>query len=249
MPAESSVKITFTASDIGSRTLVLLLAFDFATSNVYPLPSRQEQHPVVWKILKFQTDPATLVHDVTYTNRLAFTKAERQPPLPKNPERWILHLDPKVFQEVDACQETMLVQDPNKPKLYSFAEPIKLTYSSSVAMNGVQDPMDKKTHKQTKSQVDIAFGFYETEDGSNPAQILCFHEIPQYMPVSLKFVPFLQAYFVPEDFYCEGDVLTMPIPTPVALQVDINSLSKENKYSISIDDTKRAIIKPDSDSE
>jgi len=69
------------------------------------------------------------------------------------------------------------------------------------------------------------------------------------MPVSLKFVPFLQAYFVPEDFYCEGEVLTMPIPTPVALQVDINSLSKENKYSISIDDTKRAIIKPDSDSE
>jgi hypothetical protein len=36
-------------SDIGSRTLVLLLAFDFSTSNVYPLPSRQEQHSVVWK--------------------------------------------------------------------------------------------------------------------------------------------------------------------------------------------------------
>lgn len=64
----------------------------------------------------------------------------------------------------------------------------------------------------------------------------------QYMPVSLKFVPFLQAYFVPEGFYREREVLTMPIPTPVALEVDIRSLSKDQKYSISIDDTNRAQI-------
>ena len=37
------------SEDIGSHTLVLLLAFNFSTSNVNPLPSGQEQHPVVWK--------------------------------------------------------------------------------------------------------------------------------------------------------------------------------------------------------
>lgn len=74
----------FYSENIGSRTLELLLAFDFATSSVYPLPSRQEQHPVVWKydlsfplyiyrdstharILNFRK-PGTLVHDVTYTD-------------------------------------------------------------------------------------------------------------------------------------------------------------------------------------
>ena len=41
--------LCFHSKDIGSRTLVLLLAFNFSTSNVNPLPSRQEQHPVVWK--------------------------------------------------------------------------------------------------------------------------------------------------------------------------------------------------------
>jgi hypothetical protein len=64
----------------------------------------------------------------------------------------------------------------------------------------------------------------------------------EYTPVSLEFVPLLQAYFVPEDYYCEGEVLTMPIPSPIALQVDIRSLSKEQTYNISIDKTNRAII-------
>ena len=64
------------------------------------------------------------------------------------------------------------------------------------------------------------------------------------MPVSLEFVPALQAFFVPENFYSEGEVLTMPIPSRAALEVDIRSLSKDQKYSISIDDTKQAIIKP-----
>ena len=64
----------------------------------------------------------------------------------------------------------------------------------------------------------------------------------EYTPVSLEFVPLLQAYFVPEDFYREGEVLTMPIPSPVALQVDIRSLLKEQTYTVSIDKTNRAII-------
>jgi len=67
----------------------------------------------------------------------------------------------------------------------------------------------------------------------------------QYTPVSLEFVPLLQAYFVPEDYYCEGEVLTMPIPSPVAFQVDIRSLNEQTKYTVSIDSsTNRAIIKP-----
>lgn len=70
--------------------------------------------------------------------RLAFTKAERMPPPEQNEELWILSLDPKVVQKVNVCsidlwdgislyastqasQETMLVQDPNKPEIYSFA--------------------------------------------------------------------------------------------------------------------------------
>ena len=103
-------------------------------------------------------------------------------------------------------------------------------------------------------------GFYETNDESKPAQILCFHEITsvffwvfvvarltpcfhsQYTPVSLQFVPLLQAYFVPEDFYREGEVLTMPIPSQVALQVDIHSLSKDHNYSVFIDSTNKARI-------
>jgi hypothetical protein len=64
----------------------------------------------------------------------------------------------------------------------------------------------------------------------------------EYTPVSLEFVPLLQAYFVPEDYYREGEVLTMPIPSPIALQVDIRSLSKEQTYNISINKTNRAII-------
>jgi len=239
-----SRKITFTATtsgsgDIGPRTLVLLLAFDFAASNVQPLPSRQEQYPVVWKILKFQkSDPGSLVHVEKYTDRLAFTKAERLLPSERNPGRWILSPNPKIVQEVNATQETMLVQDPNSGE-YSFAPPIKLSYPSSVAMNGVQDPNDGSK----KSQVHLAFGFYETIEESKPAQIICFHEIPQYTPVALQFVPVLQAYFVPEDFYSEGEVLTMPISTQVALQVDIRSLSEDQKYSVYVDETNRARIK------
>ena len=67
-----------------------------------------------------------------------------------------------------------------------------------------------------------------------------FHS--QYTPVSLQFVPLLQAYFVPEDFYREGEVLTMPIPSEVALQVDIHSLSKDHNYSVFIDSTNKARI-------
>jgi len=69
----------------------------------------------------------------------------------------------------------------------------------------------------------------------------------QYTLVSLEFVPILHAYFVPEDFYRVGEVLTMPISSPVALKVDIRSLSNEQtKYTISIDSsTNRAVIKPD----
>jgi hypothetical protein len=67
----------------------------------------------------------------------------------------------------------------------------------------------------------------------------------QYTPVSLQFVPYLQAYFVPEGFYSVGEILTMPIPTPVALQVDIHSLSKDQKYSVFIDDTNKARIEPE----
>jgi len=222
-----SWKITFTASEnIGSRTLVLLLAFDFAASN---LPANQEEHPVVWKILKFQKT-STLVHDVTYTDRLAFTQAVKSKPPPQNEERWILSLDPKVVQEVNAKQETMIVQNPNDPTDFSFAKPINLTYPRSVAMNG------------TQVLVDLAFGFYET-DKPKPAQILCFHQIPQYTPVSLQFVPVLKAYFVPEDFYVEGEVLTMPIPTDSALNVDIHLLKKDQKCFVFIDETNKAGIR------
>lgn len=64
----------------------------------------------------------------------------------------------------------------------------------------------------------------------------------QYTPVSLQFVPLMKAYFVPENFYCEGEVLTMPVPTQVALQVDISSLKEDPKYSVFIDDTNMARI-------
>ena len=83
--AQFMYHLCFHSGDIGSRSLVLLLAFDFAKSNVFPLPHRQEQRTVVWKydlvifhcifpdstlarIVKFQ-NPGTLTHDVTYTNR------------------------------------------------------------------------------------------------------------------------------------------------------------------------------------
>ena len=67
----------------------------------------------------------------------------------------------------------------------------------------------------------------------------------EYTPVSLEFVPLLQAYFVPEDYYCEGEVLTMPIPSPVALEVDIRSfVDGRAKYIVSIDSsTHRAVIR------
>ena len=65
----------------------------------------------------------------------------------------------------------------------------------------------------------------------------------QYTPVSLQFVPFLQAYFVPEGFYREGEVLTMPIPSRAALQVDIRSLSKDQNYTVFVDSTNMARIK------
>ncbi|KIM89297.1 hypothetical protein PILCRDRAFT_219898 [Piloderma croceum F 1598] len=203
--------------------------------------------------MKFQKGS---VCDVTYTDRFVFTKAKRLLPNP-NEERWILDPNPTHVQEVNvsidpgdgislyassipqASQETMLVQDPNSPADYSFAPPTDLPYPSSLAMNGVAD--DGKN-------VDIAFGFFQPkiqQPELTPAQILCFHKIPQYTPVSLEFVPLLQAYFVPEDYYCEGEVLTMPIPSPLALQVDIRSLSnKQTKYTISIDSHNRAIIKP-----
>ena len=42
-------RLYFHSDGIGSRTLVLLLVFDFSPSNVQPSPSRQERHPVVWK--------------------------------------------------------------------------------------------------------------------------------------------------------------------------------------------------------
>ena len=66
----------------------------------------------------------------------------------------------------------------------------------------------------------------------------------EYTPVSLEFVPLMQAYFVPEDYYCEGEVLTMPIPSPLALEVDIRSfVDGEAKYTVSIDtSTNRAVI-------
>lgn len=230
---DSKIKFTANSNDIGSRTLVVLLAFDFATSNV--LPARQEKHPVVWKIMRFHE--GSLVHDVTYTDLFAFTKAERLLNSNPNEERWVLDLNPTHVQRVNASQETMLVQDPNNPAIYRFAAPIDLHYPSSLAMNGVA--------KHKEDQVDIAFGFFQTktpQDESKPAQILCFHDIPQYTPVSLEFVPLLQAYFVPEDYYREGEVLTMPIPSPIALQVDIRSLSKEQTYNISINATNRAII-------
>ena len=67
----------------------------------------------------------------------------------------------------------------------------------------------------------------------------------QYTPVSLQFIPLLEAYFVPEDFYLEGEVLTMPVPTHVALQVDIRSLSEDQKYSVFVDDTNTAKIEPE----
>ena len=69
--------------------------------------------------------------------RLAFTKAKRLLPKP-NEERWILDPNPPHVQQVNvsidpgngislyassipqATQETMLVQDPNKPADYKF---------------------------------------------------------------------------------------------------------------------------------
>ena len=65
----------------------------------------------------------------------------------------------------------------------------------------------------------------------------------QYTPVSLQFVPILKAYFVPENFYVEGEVLTMPIPTDPALKVDIHSLSKDQKCFVFIDETNKAGIR------
>jgi len=125
----------------------------------------------------------------------------------------------------------MIVQNPNDENDFSFAKPIDLTYPRSVAMNG------------TQVLVDLAFGFYETDKLSKPAQILCFHQIPQYTPVSLQFVPVLKAYFVPENFYVEGEVLTMPVPTDAALNVDIHSLSKDQKFFVFIDETNKAGIR------
>ena len=65
----------------------------------------------------------------------------------------------------------------------------------------------------------------------------------QYTSVSLEFVPILKAYFVPENFYVEGEVLTMPIPTDTALKVDIHSLSKDQKCSVFIDEKNKAGIR------
>jgi len=65
----------------------------------------------------------------------------------------------------------------------------------------------------------------------------------EYTPVSLEFVPLLQAYFVPEGYYEIGEVLTMPIPSAIALPVDIRSLPSQQTYNVSIDpNSHRAII-------
>jgi len=235
-----SWKITFNASkDIGSRTLVLLLAFDLPSSNV-TATSNQENYPVAWKILKFQSS-STLVHEVTYTDRRAFTKSEPLTPSKQNPERVILSPNPKIVQPITGNQETMLVQDPDNPTIYSFVKPIPLSYPSSVAMNGTSVVVPPATN----NALDLAFGFYEIDNLPAPAQIISFHQIPQYMPVALEFVPILKAYFVPENFYAVGEVLTMPIPTDPALKVDIHSLSKNQLFSIFIDKTNRAGISYD----
>ena len=69
-----------------------------------------------------------------------------------------------------------------------------------------------------------------------------FHS--QYTPVSLTFVPVLHAYFVPEDYYRVGEVLTMPIPSPLALSVDISLLKEQTNFSISVKGN-RAFIEQD----
>ena len=65
----------------------------------------------------------------------------------------------------------------------------------------------------------------------------------QGKPVALDFSPILRAYFVPDGYYVERQVLTMPIPSPSVLEVNIDTLpSDQTSYTITIDDDNRAII-------
>ena len=86
-----------------------------------------------------------------------------------------------------------------------------------------------------------------------PTQVLYFHGVPfvsyplwlfyiythtilhrKSRLLSLDFKPVLNAYFVPEDYYVESQILTLPIPSPLALQVDLRLLSEQTTYAVSI---------------
>jgi len=225
MFAEPNIKrtITFQSKNL-PRPLVLLLAFDFTPSDVKPSSSKQEQYPVVWKILEFQkgdSESATVI----YTSKLAFTKAETSPEDPDqdNTKKWQLKT-PTVVQEIGSSQQTMLVED---KKQYKFTPPTNLPYKLTMAMNGTGSTGDPET------SVGIAFGFYEDQDSKTPAQVLYFDGVPKSRLVSLDFKPVLTAYFVPKDYYVPLQILTLPIPSPLALQVDLRMLSEQTDYIVS----------------
>ena len=67
----------------------------------------------------------------------------------------------------------------------------------------------------------------------------------QGKPVALDFSPTLRAYFVPDGFYVEGQVLTMPISSPSVLEVNIDTLpSEQSTYTITIEDNQAIIVDP-----
>ncbi|KAG1734295.1 hypothetical protein EDB19DRAFT_1163115 [Suillus lakei] len=202
MPPTVVKNLTFQTNDLG-KEVTLLLAFDASTEGL-----DKQYYPVVWKSGTFGKR-GKYVMPVTYTNELAFGKAQGE-----------------NGSVVDATtlktsERTTLTE---KNGVLHFSTP-------ETGADGFLQAVNK-----TGSVLDFAVGFLDKGD-FGPRPTLCFKDVGDGSHVTALRTPILRAYITSD--YQKTTVLVDSIDTPEIWAQNLDSLAESTTWTLKFNESTR----------
>ncbi|KAG2140362.1 hypothetical protein BD769DRAFT_1429635 [Suillus cothurnatus] len=194
--------LTIQSNDLGKEVTIMFALINSDMQSLY-----QDRFPVVWKVSKFGKTGAYRTQ-LTYTNQLAFTKAQVA-------DGNFISAGTSI--RVDPGQKTVLTEGND---VFSFSSPQSGSPGFVQAVNN------------TGSIQDIAVGFLNKGDFV-PTPALYFDDVGDGSQVTAQLTPILRVYLTSD--YQESTILRGAIETPAIWSQDLTGLADHTAWNLKRD--------------
>ncbi|KAG2140323.1 hypothetical protein BD769DRAFT_1429492 [Suillus cothurnatus] len=202
MSAPFTRNLIIQSNDLGKEVTIMFALINSDMQSLY-----QDRFPVVWKVSKFGKTGAYRTQ-LTYTNQLAFTKAQVA-------DGNFISAGTSI--KVNPGQKTTLTEAND---VFSFSSPQSGSPGFVQAMNN------------TGSIQDIAVGFLNKGDFV-PTPALYFDDVGDGSQVTAQLTPILRVYLTSD--YQESTILRGAIETPAIWSQDLTGLAQHTAWNLKRD--------------